>query len=316
MSEEKEIPVDASLLRCTVKKSINVWKKLVTMLKFAIIVILTAAAVIVAQYCVHLIPSSVIGIFSLIPWYIYGIIILIISDPIYSLFWCISKDFDDTFDCAANAILISMLIWCAVAFTGAIGYERTDPMFAYMCVIPSILLIPMGYYISIYISICKRNINVPIDASLLRCIYKRTISVWKKIISLLKYAIIGVLTVAAVIAIHYCIYLIPSVILSIFLLISWYIYVIVGLIVIVPLYSFFWCIHREFNLSDEDNGFHTAMVSMLIWVTVALTGMTIYMPSDPVFAFICFIPSLLLIPIGYFIGAYISYKRGNHVKSE
>ena len=97
---EEEIPKDVSLLRCTVKKSQQVFAKVILLVSYAIVVLallgcgyLLVTGVLIPGV-VPIVTVIVAAVIS-IPWYYYvaGIAILVI--PVYSFLWCIARELTD-----------------------------------------------------------------------------------------------------------------------------------------------------------------------------------------------------------------------------
>ena len=102
------------------------------------------------------------------------------------------------------------------------------------------------------------------DESLLRCTIKKSISVLTKVVRYVLYAAVITIAIAGLgyvgyiglpVIIGICSALVASLI-SLLALIPWYVYVIVGIILAIPVYSFLWCIARD--LTDEDWGSEAA----------------------------------------------------------
>ena len=91
---------DKSLLRCTIKKSADVMKKLA---KYAAYVLGTLIAGILALYGalgvwaiaadpVYKIVDSIISFLFSIPWYYYAGVVAIAAIPVYSFLWCVARE--------------------------------------------------------------------------------------------------------------------------------------------------------------------------------------------------------------------------------
>jgi MFS family permease len=89
-----------SLLRCTIKKSADVMKKLA---KYAAYILGTLIAGILALYGalgvwaiaadpVYKIVDSIVSFLFSIPWYCYAGIVAIAAIPVYSLLWCVTRE--------------------------------------------------------------------------------------------------------------------------------------------------------------------------------------------------------------------------------
>ena len=93
---DEEIPKDVSLLRCTVKKSQQVFAKIVLLVSYVIV----ALALLGCGYLLFtgvLIPiiSLVVAAILSIPWYYYAGSVIILAIPVYSFLWCIARELTD-----------------------------------------------------------------------------------------------------------------------------------------------------------------------------------------------------------------------------
>ena len=80
---------DRSLLRCTLKKSEQVFVKVVLLVSYAIV----ALALLGCGYL--LFTGALIPIIVVIPWYYYVASIAILAIPVYSFLWCIARELTD-----------------------------------------------------------------------------------------------------------------------------------------------------------------------------------------------------------------------------
>ena len=114
---------DKSLLRCTLKKSYNVTKKLVLWASYIVVGI---AAFVFACYGVVGIwnaladtitnsISEIVSFVTSIPWYYYAGFVAIISIPSYSFVWCVARELTDEDWHSDEAKTVAS----AVAFAGA-----------------------------------------------------------------------------------------------------------------------------------------------------------------------------------------------------
>jgi len=101
---EEEIPKDVSLLRCTLKKSEQVFAKVILLVSYAIVVLsllgcgyllFTGVLIPIISPVVTAIIAgiwTIVAVILIIPWYYYlaGIAILVI--PVYSFLWCIARE--------------------------------------------------------------------------------------------------------------------------------------------------------------------------------------------------------------------------------
>jgi hypothetical protein len=106
---DEEIPRDVSLLKCTYKKTKHVTEKVVKYFAYAVIWGIIGLGVIAGLYLLYLAVMRLsslwsilygtffgaIGLFYLIPWWIYVIIAAIVAIPAYSFAWCLNRDLTD-----------------------------------------------------------------------------------------------------------------------------------------------------------------------------------------------------------------------------
>ena len=112
---EEEIPKDVSLLRCTVKKSQQVFAKVILLVSYAIVVL----ALLGCGYLLFtgvLIPSIVA-----IPWYYYVAGIAILAIPVYSFLWCIARELTDEDWESGEAKALAAAAVFAAAVAAAVG---------------------------------------------------------------------------------------------------------------------------------------------------------------------------------------------------
>jgi len=111
---EEEIPKDVSLLRCTVKKSQQVFAKVILLVSYAIVVL----ALLGCGYLLFtgvLIPSIVV-----IPWYYYLAGIAILAIPVYSFLWCIARELTDEDWDSKEAKALAAAVFAAAVFAAAV----------------------------------------------------------------------------------------------------------------------------------------------------------------------------------------------------
>ena len=129
---DEEIPKDVSLLRCTLKKSQQVFAKIVLLVSYAIV----ALALIGCGYLLFtgvLIPIispvvaaiiagiwTIVAVILIIPWYYYlaGIAILVI--PVYSFLWCIARELTDEDWDSKEAKALAAAVFAAAVFAAAV----------------------------------------------------------------------------------------------------------------------------------------------------------------------------------------------------
>lgn len=119
-----EIEKDASLLRCTLKKSWSVFGKVLkygTYLVGAIVAIVFAFYGAIAIY--ELVTPGLASVWQFmvaVPWYYYVGIVGVAAIPVYSALWCIARDLteeDWKSDAAKNsAFTVFALAFFALAF--------------------------------------------------------------------------------------------------------------------------------------------------------------------------------------------------------
>jgi len=98
-----EITEDKNLLRCTLKKSYQVFTKLLWCALYAVIV---SAILIGISYCgyyglpvaisiITTVIGTVWGIIVLVPWWVHVGVVIIAAILIYSFLWCIARELTD-----------------------------------------------------------------------------------------------------------------------------------------------------------------------------------------------------------------------------
>jgi len=100
--------------------------------------------------------------------------------------------------------------------------------------------------------------EIPKNASLLQCTFKKSQHVFKKVIKYVIYLFVaGIIAYAGYLGLPVIIPVIIQtistaigIVWGIVGLVPWYVYAGIGVIAAIPLYSFLWCIARE--LTDED----------------------------------------------------------------
>jgi len=119
---------DKSLLKCTIKKSADVLKKVVLYGSYVItaitaIVIIYFGITMIWEPLVKIISGGIttiwliltpIGIFLLmIPWYVYVGGVAVLAIPVYSLLWCIARELTDEdwkSDSAKNITVLALTL--------------------------------------------------------------------------------------------------------------------------------------------------------------------------------------------------------------
>jgi len=97
---EEEISKDVSLLRCTLKKSQQVFAKVVLLVSYAIVVLslLGCGYLLVTGILIPgvapIVAAIVVGVL-MIPWYYYAGSVIILAIPVYSFLWCIARELTD-----------------------------------------------------------------------------------------------------------------------------------------------------------------------------------------------------------------------------
>jgi hypothetical protein len=103
---DDEIPRDISLWKCTIKKSKHVSLQVFKYIYWSVICCIIGGGVIAGLYIIYLASIKLsslwsilsntffgaIGLFYLIPWWVYVIIAVIAAIPIYSFLWCLNRD--------------------------------------------------------------------------------------------------------------------------------------------------------------------------------------------------------------------------------
>ena len=120
---------DKSLLKCTIKKSVDVLKKVVLYGLYSAVTIILITAIAAVGYLIWLgfnsslatiIYSSIISLLVSIPWYVYVGVIALLAIPVYSLVWCIARELTEEDWESGEAATVSII--SAIAITlGIIG---------------------------------------------------------------------------------------------------------------------------------------------------------------------------------------------------
>jgi len=122
---DEEIPKDVSLLRCTVKKSQQVFAKIVLLVSYAIVALafLGCGYLLFTGVLIPIISPVVAAILS-IPWYYYVAGIAILAIPVYSFLWCIARELtDEDWDSGEAKALVVALIIAALAASIVAGFN-------------------------------------------------------------------------------------------------------------------------------------------------------------------------------------------------
>ena len=130
---DEEIPKDVSLLRCTLKKSQQVFAKVVLNISYIIVVLaligcgyllFTGVLIPIISPVVAAIIAgiwTIVAVILIIPWYYYlaGIAILVI--PVYSFLWCIARELTDEDWESGEAKALAAAAVFAAAVAAAVG---------------------------------------------------------------------------------------------------------------------------------------------------------------------------------------------------
>ena len=125
---------DKSLLKCTIKKSVDVLKKVVIYGLYSAVTIILITAIAAVGYLVWLgfhsslvsdtisviwlILTSLGTILLAIPWYVYVGVIALLAIPVYSLIWCIARELTEEDWKSGEAATVSII--SAIAITTGI----------------------------------------------------------------------------------------------------------------------------------------------------------------------------------------------------
>jgi len=96
----EEISKDVSLLRCTLKKSQQVFAKVVLYISYIIVALalLGCGYLLVTGILIPgvapIVAAIVVGVL-MIPWYYYAGSVIILAIPVYSFLWCIARELTD-----------------------------------------------------------------------------------------------------------------------------------------------------------------------------------------------------------------------------
>ena len=124
---------DPSLIRCTIKKSISIFTKVVLYTSYVICSVSILGMGYMASIATYpmLVNAwvSVYQILASIPWYIYCVALALLAIPVYSLLWCMKRDIEqcdwesvaatNTVTVVAVAFAAFAVVFAAVAFAFA-----------------------------------------------------------------------------------------------------------------------------------------------------------------------------------------------------
>jgi len=125
--------------------------------------------------------------------------------------------------------------------------------------------------------------EIPKNASLLQCTFKKSQHVFKKVIKYVIYLFVaGIIAYAGYLGLPVIIPVIIQtistaigIVWGIVGLVPWYVYAGIGVIAAIPLYSFLWCIARE--LTDEDWESETAKkIAVFAVLALPLTVLALF----------------------------------------
>jgi hypothetical protein len=148
---------DRSLLKCTIKKSVDVLKKVLLYGLYVVIISILIIAMVAGGYLVWLlfnsslstvIYSSIISVLFSIPWYVYVGGVAVMAIPVYSLVWCIARELTDedwNSEIAKNIALAAAL---AIALAAALAIALTIALAAALA---AALAIPLDSKILLFI---------------------------------------------------------------------------------------------------------------------------------------------------------------------
>ena len=129
---------DKSLLKCTIKKSVDVLKKVVLYGLYSAVTIILITAIAAVGYLIWLgfnsslatiIYSSIISLLVSIPWYVYVGVIALLAIPVYSLVWCIARELTEedlkSDEAKSHASFIFMSSFILSAFSAFFAYIQS-----------------------------------------------------------------------------------------------------------------------------------------------------------------------------------------------
>ena len=136
---------DKSLLKCTIKKSVDVLKKVVLYGLYSAVTIILITAIAAVGYLVWLgfhsslvsdtisviwlILTSLGTILLAIPWYVYVGVIALLAIPVYSLIWCIARELTEedwkSDEAKSHASFIFMSSFILSAFSAFFAYTQS-----------------------------------------------------------------------------------------------------------------------------------------------------------------------------------------------
>ncbi len=143
ITTDPEIPIDAPLYRCVYKKSKSVtrnvlqgvWRFLCSIVKpivyfnaaicIIVLVALFVEYVLIPFGNIAYTPSAniiccIISIVAEVPWFVWVILVLVLAIPIYSLFWCLTRnltaeDWKQT-EYIAISVILGAIIGCLLSW--------------------------------------------------------------------------------------------------------------------------------------------------------------------------------------------------------
>ena len=126
---EEEISKDVSLLRCTLKKSQQVFAKVVLYISYIIVALalLGCGYLLVTGILIPgvapIVAAIVVGVL-MIPWYYYAGSVIILAIPVYSFLWCIARELtDEDWNSGEAKALVVALIIAALAASIVAGFN-------------------------------------------------------------------------------------------------------------------------------------------------------------------------------------------------
>ena len=155
---------DKSVLKCTIKKSVDVFRKVARYgLYFIIAGIIGAICLAIAitisaglysfmdgvVKLFNITISNVLSLIGSIPWYVYVGVIAILAIPVYSLLWCIAREFtEEDWDCSReSSSLFAVAIIIGVPFIVSVIICWAVPQ------LPFVVLLIM--LIAIFVGVCS-----------------------------------------------------------------------------------------------------------------------------------------------------------------
>jgi len=166
---------DKSLLKCTIKKSVDVFKKVVIYGLYSAVIIILITAIAAVGYLIWLgfnsslatiIYSSIISLLISIPWYVYVGAVALLAIPVYSLIWCIAREFtEEDWNCwmsRESSSLFAFAIIIGVPFIVSVIICWAVPQLTFVVFLSMAIAIFVGGF-----SVCSSDTESKVEPNIL-----------------------------------------------------------------------------------------------------------------------------------------------------